>query len=162
MERYSPIIYYFCNPPTVLVDNLASTNIFPRKRSSRWDDDVDEEDDDDEEENDDDGDDDDDDEEEEEKEEEEDDDDMMITMVGFARRWGGLWNRPAAREPWWCWNSMEMILIFCDDGDDDDDDVDGLRCELSWHLSSWGPFSMEHIERLSLWMGFDNTWWFQI
>ena len=40
------------------------------------------------------------------------DDDMMITMVGFARRWGCPWNPPAAREPWFCWNLMEMILIF--------------------------------------------------
>ena len=31
---------------------------------------------------------------------------------------------PAAREPWCCWNLMEMILIFCDDGDDDDDGSD--------------------------------------
>ena len=48
----------------------------------------------------------------------------MITMVGFARRWGCPWNPPAAREPWCCWNLMEMILIFCDDGDGDDDDDD--------------------------------------
>ena len=34
----------------------------------------------------------------------------MVTMDGFARRC--------------CWNLMEMILIFCDDGDGDDDDDD--------------------------------------
>ena len=64
----------------------------------------------------------DDDDDEDDDDDDDEDDDMMtgmITMVGFARRWGCPWNPPAAREP--CWNLMEMILIFCDDGDGDGD-----------------------------------------
>ena len=40
----------------------------------------------------------------------------MITMVGFARRWGCPWD-PGAAGTWWRW-----FWLFCDDGDDDDDD----------------------------------------